>query len=302
MYCPNCGAEIKDGAQFCGNCGKKIEIRDAAEKTESTSADEEVSQQTSEKTGQKGESVENDVKDTDSAVKDQPSENEEEDHIDKSRLSAFDKVAIRFTYLIADPVIGIVMLIPSMKLFQEGGFWGIAFGIFFLIIGIGYIVSGIKEWVDMFRGKSTIDDNMNKDSLKSCRKTLIIGAVVIVIGVAVIHSTGGGIYTNVQNVVLDDFGSESIGTVVDDNIKNAKWSKDKLDSGTYRVYVTGYNKNYGNMKIEFYYEEDDGGSGTVQLNKITLLDDDETYDTKSVNGALSMTAIWSTFYSDDSGD
>lgn len=302
MYCPNCGAEIKDGAQFCGNCGKKIEIRDAAEKTESTSADEEVSQQTSEKTGQKGESVENDVKDTDSAVKDQPSENEEEDHIDKSRLSAFDKVAIRFTYLIADPVIGIVMLIPSMKLFQEGGFWGIAFGIIFLIIGIGYIVSGIKEWVDMFRGKSTIDDNMNKDSLKSCRKTLIIGAVVIVIGVAVIHSTGGGIYINVQNVVLDDFGSESIGTVVDDNIKNAKWSKDKLDSGTYRVYVTGYNKNYGNMKIEFYYEEDDGGSGTVQLNKITLLDDDETYDTKSVNGALSMTAIWSTFYSDDSGD
>ena len=25
MYCKNCGAEINEGALFCGNCGMKIE-------------------------------------------------------------------------------------------------------------------------------------------------------------------------------------------------------------------------------------------------------------------------------------
>lgn len=27
MYCPNCGAELKDDATFCGNCGKKIDAK-----------------------------------------------------------------------------------------------------------------------------------------------------------------------------------------------------------------------------------------------------------------------------------
>lgn len=300
MYCPNCGAELKDGAQFCGNCGKKIEITDEIRTPEPTA--EKKTQGASEQPEHDGkDAVEKENHDEfDNGQSKQTGEKEE--YIDKSKLSPLDKLAIRFTYLIADPVIGIFLLFPSMKLFSEGGFWGIAFGLIFLVIGVGYIISGIREWIDIFRGKSAIDDKMNRDSLKSCRKTLIIGIIIIVIGIAVIHATGGGIYTNVQSVVLDDFGSESIGTVVDDNIKNAKWSKDKIASGTYHVYVTGYNKNYGNMKIEFYYEEDDDGSGEVQLKKITLLDDDETYDTKSVNGALSMTAIWSTFYDDDSSD
>ena len=294
MYCPNCGA------QFCGNCGKKIEITDEIRTPEPTA--EKKTQGASEQPEHDGkDAVEKENHDEfDNGQSKQTGEKEE--YIDKSKLSPLDKLAIRFTYLIADPVIGIFLLFPSMKLFSEGGFWGIAFGLIFLVIGVGYIISGIREWIDIFRGKSAIDDKMNRDSLKSCRKTLIIGIIIIVIGIAVIHATGGGIYTNVQSVVLDDFGSESIGTVVDDNIKNAKWSKDKIASGTYHVYVTGYNKNYGNMKIEFYYEEDDDGSGEVQLKKITLLDDDETYDTKSVNGALSMTAIWSTFYDDDSSD
>ena len=300
MYCPNCGAELKDGAQFCGNCGKKIEITDEIRTPEAMG--EKKTQRTLEQPEHSKDAIVKEIHDEYYNGQDRQTDEKDTEYIDKSKLSALDKLAIRFTYLIADPVIGIFLLFPSMKLFSECGFWGIAFGLIFLILGVGYIISGIKEWIDIFRGKSTIDDKMNKDSLKSCRKTLIIGIIIIVIGIAVIHATGGGIYTNVQSVVLDDFGSESIGTVVDDNIKNAKWSKDKIASGTYHVYVTGYNKNYGNMKIEFYYEEDDDGSGEVQLKKITLLDDDETYDTKSVNGALSMTAMWSTFYDDDSSD
>ena len=39
MYCKNCGAEIPDGAMFCGNCGMKIETEnnETVENTENAS-------------------------------------------------------------------------------------------------------------------------------------------------------------------------------------------------------------------------------------------------------------------------
>ena len=43
MYCKNCGAEINEGALFCGNCGVKLEIEQpVAEETVCEEYDQEV--------------------------------------------------------------------------------------------------------------------------------------------------------------------------------------------------------------------------------------------------------------------
>ena len=47
MLCPNCGAEIRDGARFCENCGEKLipvttfenEAEEAAEEIEAAAAE-----------------------------------------------------------------------------------------------------------------------------------------------------------------------------------------------------------------------------------------------------------------------
>ena len=288
MYCPNCGAELKDDATFCGNCGKKIDAKIKAnmnntKQFQSQSTEEGIESKT-EQTSQTANSEQQTQRvDTDS-----------KEYIARDQLKPFDKIAIKFTSLIANPFIGIVYLYFCGRLFSEGGVSGILFGLFMLVLGIAYLVEAVKAWIDIFRRKSDIDSTMTKESLRSCRRTLIIGVIVIVFGAFVIQGTGGGIYTNVQSVVFDNIGDESIGTIVDDNIPNAKWSKKKISSGVYVVSVTGYNKNYGDIKIDFYYEKEKDGSVNVTLQRIHLLDDNKTYD------GLQMGVIWSSFYSDDS--
>lgn len=64
-----------------------------------------------------------------------------------------------------------------------------------------------------------------------------IGVVVLMIGIFIFKSTGGGTYSVVKAVSFDDFGPETIGEVVDENIKSPEWSQKKLDGSSKLVYV-----------------------------------------------------------------
>lgn len=114
---------------------------------------------------------------------------------------------------------------------------------------------------------------------------------MIVIALVVVVNTGGGTYSSVKAISFDEMGPETIGELVDKNIKSPEWSQKKLDSSSKLVYVEGYCPSYGEtIRIEFYYEKTGDGSYEVSLSKMYWPDSNEEF------GTFEAAIVWATFY------
>lgn len=274
MFCKNCGKELTDGAVFCSACGMK----------QSKIPDESNRQDTDVNVGKKESNLETKVVNPDS---------------DKKKLTSsiivriwnsvlFTKIAIKFGNIL-EILEGVIFLILSRFLFKEGGFWGIGLGIFFglagLIVCLGSIISLLSRRKNQ-DGAETFDET----DIRKKKRNLCIGIPVIIIAMIIVVNTGGGTYAIVKSISFDDMGSETIGELVDKNIKGPEWSKVKLDSGSELVYVEGYCPEYGEtILIEFYYEKS-GDSHEVSLKGMYWPDSDEEFNT------LEASIVWASFY------
>lgn len=268
MFCKKCGNEVKDGTAFCIKCGARLEddfnnIEEVSENSENTNSHDTNSQ----------------------AVTSTAEVDKKNNIISKIWNSPiFNKIAIKFGYIL-DVIGGVICIFLAKQLFKEGGFSGIGFGIIFAGCAVVGIWSGVTSFF------SRIKDHELEENLGKKKRNLCIGVVVIVIALILLKETGGGTYYIVQQISFDNFGSETIGEIVDDNLKSPEWSQKKLDSGSKLVYVEGYSPLYEeNMKITFYCEKVEDGY-EVSLKRISFLDSDETY-----NDAISMAGVWASFY------
>ena len=134
------------------------------------------------------------------------------------------------------------------------------------------------------------DEALDEKTVNKKKRNLCIGIVVIAIASAVVVNTGGGTYTIVRSISFDDIGEETIGEIVDKNIKSQEWSQKKLDGSSKLVYVEGYCPSYGEtVRIEFYYEKKDD-SHEVSLHGMYLPDSDEEFN------AFETAVVWAAFY------
>lgn len=64
------------------------------------------------------------------------------------------------------------------------------------------------------------------------------------------------------------------------NLANAKWSDEKISSGTYHVYVSGYSSEWeSNLKFTFYCEELSNDMVNYQLASVSSLDNGAVFTT-----------------------
>lgn len=119
------------------------------------------------------------------------------------------------------------------------------------------------------------------------RKLLI--AAVLLIAILIIVSQMNNPVNLVKKGTLRDFGSQTVGEMVDDNFKNVKWSSEKLDNDSGFVYAKGYCVAVQeNLSLKFYYDED---SGEFRLIAIDWLDSGES-DTNSFSIALTLGMLY----------
>lgn len=311
MFCQNCGKELDDDAMFCPACGKKRakmpnmgNLQDVEQNRKEPSGEADAEQGRKEPSrdvdaeqSRKGPSREADAE----QYRKEPGMGTEtanhgtgEKELGGNIFSRiwnsplFTKVAIKFGNLL-EILEGIVFFILSKFLFNEGGFWGVAFGIFCALAGLGGCISGA---ISLLRWKKTgnEDEMLDETDIKKKKRNLCIGVVLIVIALVIFVNTGGGAYSIVKSISFDDIGKETIGEIVDENIKSPEWSQKKLDSNTKLVYVEGYCPAYGeDIKIEFYYERE-GDSYEVTLNGIYLPDSKEELN------AFEASLLWASFY------
>ncbi|MCD8362815.1 MAG: zinc-ribbon domain-containing protein [Lachnospiraceae bacterium] len=292
MYCPKCGTQLQEGVHFCPSCGNRIGEEVRTEEEQKMPSECEPSSGTS---TSRAEYEEADSPAYEGAEISEPDQNGQRTASADSGQAEqglarlwnsplLNMVAVKFGNVLSI-IEGIVFLILARILFGEGGFWGIAFGILFLVAAFAYVADGVRELVS--RNKKELTEK----ELNKAKRNLCIGIPVIVIALLILLSTGGGIYSDVKAISFDSIGSETIGEIIDDNLKSAKWSKEKIDSGSYKVYVEGYSPIYDeDLRIGFYYESD-GDSYEVTLQSIVFLDSGETY-----SDSLSAGIIWATFY------
>ena len=127
----------------------------------------------------------------------------------------------------------------------------------------------------------------SKAALGGKWKLVIIAAVLILIFVVI--SKLNSPINRVKNSTLNDFGSQTIGEMVDDNFKKVKWSYEKLDSSSGFVYAEGYCVTFQeNMGLEFYYDK---SSGELSLTEIDWLDSNEA-DTNLFSMALTVGILY----------
>lgn len=280
MFCKNCGKELEDDATFCPVCGtKRTEIPD--------------------KNNMQDIGAESEQKEMNMETKNRDSESNKEESGKRqtggnliSRIwnsPLFTKTAIKFGNVL-EILEGIVFLILSRFLFNEGGFWGIAFGILALLSGLGGCINGITSLVSRRKGNSE-SEIPDEAAINKKKRNLCIGVVVIVIAFVVLKNTGGGTYSIVKAISFDDMGTETIGELVEENIKNPEWSQKKLDGNSKLVYVEGYCPTYGEaVRIEFYYEKLKDGSHEVSLSGMYWPESEEEFNT------LEAALVWATFY------
>ncbi len=298
MFCQNCGKELADDAMFCPACGKKRakmpnmgNLQDVEQNRKEPSGEADAEQ------GRKEPS--RDV-DAERSRKEPSMGTEAANHVTGEKEPGgnifsriwnsplFTKVAIKFGNLL-EILEGIVFFILSKFLFNEGGFWGVAFGILFALAGLGGCISGA---ISLLRWKKSGDEDemLDETDIKKKKRNLCIGVVLIIIALVIFVNTGGGTYSLIKSISFDDIGKETIGEIVDENIKSPEWSQKKLDSDAKLVYVEGYCPAYGeNIKIEFYYERE-GDSYEVTLNGIYLPDSKEELN------AFEASLLWASFY------
>lgn len=271
MYCKNCGKELTDDAVFCPVCGVK---------------------QTKNIDG--GKDFENAGRELNQNESDEKAESQK--HSSRNNFifrvwnsEQFTTIAIKFGDLL-EILLGIIFILLSRMLFKEGGFWGNGFGIFFLI---GGVISCIGSAISLllFWKKKDITAGLDEKSVNKKKRNLCIGLVVIVTALVVLKNSGGGTYYIVQSVSFDNLGSETIGELIDKNIKSPEWSQKKLDGSSRLVYVEGYYPAYSEtIRIEFYLEKLDDGSHEVTLNGMSLPDTGEDLD------GLETSIMWASFY------
>ena len=197
----------------------------------------------------------------------------------------FTMIAVKFGNLL-DVLLSIVGIWLAFRLFSEGGISGTLIGIVCLVGGICGIVRGIRSF--LFGNK----EPETADSLNKKKRNLCIGVIVILFALFVMGRTGGGIYSRVQSISFDEYGPETIGEIVEENIKGAKWSQERLDSKSRLVTVEGRCPLYGqDIRITFLYEETDSSYYEVTIWSIEFLEDREVY-----NDIYSVDMWWEAFY------
>lgn len=288
MYCEKCGNEVQEGAVFCTKCGAKLSEEplpnenaavDGAQ--EKSGYDEAVDQ---DETVDYSETVNQD----ETMQKEQA--NSEEGVFSKFWNSPiFTKVAVKFGHIL-DIIGGIIGVLVCKQFFSEGGFWGIAFGILFLVGGIVSILAGVVSFFSKESGDET------QEELGKKKRNLCIGVIVIIIGIIILQKTGGGAYYNIKQISFDYIRTETIGEIIDENLKSPKWSQEKIDNESKMVYVEGFSPLYGEkMKITFYYEEwydeeSDEQNCWVSLQSISFPNSGEIY-----SDAVDTAFIWASF-------
>lgn len=274
MFCKKCGKELAEDVMFCPVCGtRQTEISDG-DRMQTAGAEPE----------KKEESVETNSGNTGSGKS--KSRKNIISRIWNSRL--FTKAAIKFGNVL-EILEGIIGLILSKLMFNEGGFWGIAFGILFLLGGIGSCISGVMSL--LHRKSQDETETLDEAAINKKKRNFCIGTVVIVFALFIFANTGGGTYSIVRAITFDNIGPETIGELVDENIKNPEWSQEKLDKSSKLIYVEGYCPAYGEtVRIEFYYEKLEDGSHEVSLSGMYWPESDEEFN------ALESSIVWATFY------
>lgn len=252
MFCTKCGYQLVDGDKFCPRCGAKVEDTGKTETEASYSGDP---------------------------------EDKQDEGVETVNLSRFDRIAIKFGDVLSI-IEAIVFFILGVIMLGEGGFWGKAFGILFVVCAIVMAVGGILSLFSRIK-----KDEFTREDIKKKKRNMAIGIVVIIVAIVIAVNTGGGTYAKVKAISFDNIGSETIGEIVEENIKSPDWSQEKIDGSPKKVSVEGYSPLYGeDIRITFYYEELDG-SYEVSLQSITFLDSGETY-----SGVLDMGLVWASFY------
>lgn len=80
----------------------------------------------------------------------------------------------------------------------------------------------------------------------------------------------------VKNVVFDQYGTITVGEMVERNFRGAEWSYETLDEDSAMVYVSGYvPAYYENIRLSFYYEDLNDGTYRCVINSIYLPDSGE---------------------------
>ena len=289
MFCKNCGKELGEDVLFCPVCGTK----QAEVSVEMTEEQEEVFHSEAFNSGESGPTAETAAERTSAENRKTEEKVPGGNIISKIWNSPlFTKIAIKFGNIL-EIMEGIIFLFLCRNLFKEGGFWGIAFGIVFALAGIGGCISGAMSLLSRRKkdGAEESTEEMDNKELNKKKRNLCIGVVVIVIALAVFKNTGGGTYVMVQAISFDDMGTETIGELVDKNIKGPEWSQVKLDKNSKLVSVEGYCPSYGErVRVEFYYEELKDGSYEVSLSGISLPESNEELDT------FDAYIMWASFY------
>ncbi len=271
MFCKNCGKELTDGAAFCSACGAK---------------------QTGilYENGRQGADVNAEGKGTGLGAETVNPDKEESAGGIFARIwnsPLFTRMAIKFGNIL-EILEGVIFLILSRFLFKEGGFWGTAFGILMLLGGIGSCFSGITSLLS--RRKNHDDGTLDEKDIRKKKRNFCIGIPVMIIALVIVFKSGGGSYAVIRSISFDDMGPETIGELLDKNIKGAEWSKEKLDGGSERVYVEGYCPAYDEtVRIEFYYEKS-GGSYEVELKGMYWPESGEEFNT------FESAIVWASFY------
>lgn len=271
MYCKNCGKELADDAVFCPVCGtRRAQNMEGGTDYDNAGAGSAAGEPAAETGADRSDSRRNII----------------------SRVwnsQQFTTIAIKFGDLL-EILLGIIFILLSRMLFKEGGFWGNGFGILFLASGVITCIGSAMSLL-LFWKKKDMTDGMDETAVNKKKRNLCIGVAVIMIALVVLKNTGGGTYYIVQSVSFDNLGSETIGELVDKNIKSPEWSQKKLDGSARLVYVEGYCPAYSEtIRIEFYLEKLEDGSREVTLNGMSLPDSDEEF-----NG-LEMSIVWASFY------
>lgn len=89
-------------------------------------------------------------------------------------------------------------------------------------------------------------------------------------------AVGGPIY-QIQNITLDEYGPQTMKELMDDNLRSPTWTSESIDEDASNVYVEGYMPIMGeDVRIRFYYEDQNDGTFEYSLNRIDLLDSQQT--------------------------
>ena len=268
--CSSCGVVLKPDARFCPKCGTKINQISGGEESREKSEFPGESSQT-ERQGAAPSWVQKNAKQgIFSKIWNHP---------------IFTKIAVKFGHIL-DILLGVVSAFLALAMFSGEGFFSTVLGIMFLVCGIAIVFSGIRAFLSRKR-EPEIEEELNKK-----KRNLCIGAAVIIIGLLVVNSTGGGVYSDVKSIAFDDIGPETIGELIDENVKGAEWSQEKIDSNSRLVFVEGYCPSYSeDIRITFFYEDLDDGYCEVSLQSIEFPESGEYYD-----DAFSAGIIWASLY------